>query len=132
MENKAFFELTKNKLRRILNEIKAQMVYNKTIDKYFFTQVLNNQAAIEFSKILIYLGNTYNIKKLYRYENNLTTIIHKEEFCLKLKCFNFLKNQGNIIQNELNNEIEKFRNKVIIFNDKKNFINKLRKNNSYL
>ena len=125
LENKAFFELTKNKLRRVLNEMKAQMVYNKTIDKYFFTQILNNEAAIEFSKIIIYLGNSHNIKKLCRYEYNINTIIHKEEFCLKQKCFNFLRNQTNIVENELNKEAEKFLYNTIVFNDKKNFIMQL-------
>ena len=125
LENKAFFELTKNKLRRVLNEMKAQMVYNKTVDKYFFTQILNNEAAIEFSKIIIYLGNSHNIKKLCRYESNINTIIHKEEFCLKQKCFDFLRNQTTMVENELNKEAEKFVYNTIVFNDKKNFIMQL-------
>ena len=125
LENKAFFELTKNKLRRVLNEMKAQMVYNKTVDKYFFTQILNNEAAIEFSKIIIYLGNSHNIKKLFRYESNINTIIHKEEFCLKQKCFNFLRNQTHMVENKLNKEAEKFVYNTIVFNDKKNFIMQL-------
>ena len=125
LENKAFFELTKNKLRRVLNEMKAQMVYNKTVDKYFFTQILNNEAAIEFSKIIIYLGNSHNIKKLCRYESNINTIIHKEEFCLKQKCFNFLRSQAHMVENELNKEAEKFVYNTIVFNDKKNFIMQL-------
>ena len=125
LENKAFFELTKNKLRRVLNEMKAQMVYNKTVDKYFFTQILNNEAAIEFSKIIIYLGNSHNIKKLCRYESNINTIIHKEEFCLKQKCFDFLRNQTTMVENELNKEAEKFLYNTIVFNDKKNFIMQL-------
>ena len=122
LENKAFFELTKNKLRRILNEMKSQMVYNRTIDKYLFTQVLNNDTAVQFCKIIIYLSNSFNIKKLYRYEYNINAIIHKEEFTLKQKCFFFLKNQGNIIENELNKKAEKFNKDVIILNDKKKFI----------
>mgnify|MGYP006873032963 CR=1 FL=1 len=125
LENKAFFELTKNKLRRVLNEMKAQMVYNKTVDKYFFTQILNNEAAIEFSKIIIYLGNSHNIKKLCRYEYNINTIIHKEEFSLKQKCFNFLRNQTSMVENELNKEAEMFIYNTIVFNDKKNFIMQL-------
>ena len=125
LENKAFFELAKNKLRRVLNEMKAQMVYNKTVDKYFFRQILNNEAAIEFSKIIIYLGNSHNIKKLCRYEYNINTIIHKEEFCLKQKCFNFLRNQTNLLENELSKEAEKFIYNTIVFNDKKNFIMQL-------
>ena len=90
-----------------------------------FNICVNNEAAIIFSKIIIYLGNEYNIKKLYRYEYNINTIIHKEEFSLKQKCFNFLKNQRNIIENQLNNEAEKFKQSVIIYNDKKNFIMQL-------
>ena len=122
LENKAFFELTKNKLRRILNEIKRQMVYNKTFDKYLLTQILNNDYAVQFSKIIIYLGNTFNIKKLYRYENNINTIIHQEEFSLKLKCFLLLKNQNTIIENELNKKVEQFKKNNIILNEKKKFI----------
>ena len=122
LENKAFFELTKNKLRRILKEMKAQMMYNKTIDKYFFAQILNNDAAIEFSKILIYIGNTYNIKKLFRYESNINIIIHREEFNLKQKIFLFLKNMNNYIENKLNEDIYSFNQNSIIFNDKKRFI----------
>ena len=122
LENKAFFELTKNKLRRIIKEMKAQMVYNKTIDKYFFAQVLNNDSAVEFSKLLIYLGNSFNIKKLYRYESNINTIIHKEEFFLKQKIFLFLRNLNSYIENKLNENIENFNQNVLIFNDKKKFI----------
>ena len=122
LENKAFFELTKNKLRRIIKEMKAQAVYNRTMDKYLFTQILNNDTAVQFSKILIYLGNSYNIKKLYRYESNINTIIHKEEFMLKQKMLLFLKNMGNIIENKLNDDIENFNQNVILFNDKKKFI----------
>ena len=122
LENKAFFELTKNKLRRILNEMKSQMVYNKTIDKYLFTQILNNEYAVQFSKIIIYLGNSFNIKKLYRYENNINTIIHYEEFSLKQKLFFLLKNQNNIIEKELNKKSEQFKKNNIILNDKKHFI----------
>ena len=125
LENKAFFELTKNKLRRIIKEMKAQIVYNKTIDKYFFSQILNNDSAVEFSKILIYLGNSYNIKKLYRYESNINTIIHKEEFILKQKILLYLKNLNNFIENKLTEEAETFKHNIIIFNDKKTFINYL-------
>ena len=122
LENKAFFELTKNKLRRIIKEMKAQMVYSKTIDKYFFAQILNNDTAVEFSKILIYLGNSFNIKKLYRYESNINTIIHKEEFFLKQKIFLFMKNLNNYMENKLNEDAENFNQKIILFNDKKRFI----------
>ena len=122
LENKAFFELTKNKLRRILKEMKAQMTYNKTIDKYFFAQILNNDSAIEFSKILIYLGNNFNIKKLFRYESNINIIIQREEFNLKQKIFLLLKNMNNYIENKLNEDINSFNQNVILFNDKKKFI----------
>ena len=122
MENKAFFELTKNKLRRIIKEMKAQAVYNKTMDKYLFAQILNNDTAVEFSKILIYLGNSYNIKKLCRYESNINTIIHKEEYTMKQKILLFLKNMGNIIENKMNDDIEAFKQNVLLFNDKKRFI----------
>ena len=122
LENKAFFELTKNKLRRILKEMKAQAVYNKTIDKYFFSQILNNDVALEFSKILIYFGNSFNIKKLYRYESNINIIIQKEEFSLKQKLFSYLKNINNIVENKLNEDVETFKQNTIIFNDKKKFI----------
>ena len=125
LENKAFFELTKNKLRRIIKEMKAQMVYNKTMDKYLFAQILNNDSAVEFSKLLIYLGNSYNIKKLYRYESNINIIIHKEEFILKQKMFSFLKNINNCIEIKLNKETESFKQNIILFNDKKRFINYL-------
>ena len=86
-EIKKVVNISADDIRRILKEMKAQMMYNKTIDKYFFAQILNNDAAIEFSKILIYIGNTYNIKKLFRYESNINTIIHREEFNLKQKIF---------------------------------------------
>ena len=122
LENKAFFELTKNKLRRIIKEMKAQMVYNKTMDKYLFSQILNNDVAVQFCKILIYLGNSYNIKKLFRYESNINTIIHKEEFIIKQKMFLFLKNLGNIVENKLNEDSETFKQNIIVFNDKKRFI----------
>ena len=122
LENKAFFELTKNKLRRVIKEMKAQMVYNKTMDKYLFTQIINNDAAVQFSKMLIYLGNSYNIKKLCRYESNINTIIHKDEFIMKQKMFSFLKNMGNIMENKLNDDIESFKQNVILFNDKKKLI----------
>ena len=122
LENKAFFELTKNKLRRIIKEMKAQTVYNRTMDKYLFAQILNNDTAVQFSKMLIYLGNSYNIKKLYRYESNINTIIHKEEFILKQKILLLLKNMGNIVENKLSDDTETFKQNVILFNDKKRFI----------
>ena len=121
-ENKAFFILTKNKLRRVLNEMKAQMVYNKTVDKYLFAQIINNDAAVIFCKTLIYLGNSYNIKKLCRYESNINTIIHKEEFGLKQNLFFMLKNLGNITENKLNNEVDNFKEKITLINIKKKFI----------
>ena len=122
LENKSFFELTKNKLRRILKEMKSQMIYKRTMDKYLFTQIINNNAAIQFSKIIIYFGNKYNMKKLYRYEYNINSIIYKEEFGLKAKIFQFLKNQGDLVENELNKKIDLFKKNIILLNDKKKFI----------
>lgn len=125
LENKSFFELTKNKLRRVLNEMKSQMIYRRTMDKYLFTQIINNNTAVQFSKIIIYLGNKYNVKKLFRYEYNINLIINREEFCSKAKIFEFLRNQGNLIENELNKKVEIFKKNTIIFNDKKKFIMQL-------
>ena len=121
-ENMFFFEITKNKLKKIIQAIKSETITNKTYNKYYFAQILNNQSAIDFAKILIFLGNNQNLRKLTRYETNINELIDREELLSKKKCFDFLVKQRYVIDNNYKKIIDDFQLNNIYLNDKKKFI----------